>query len=82
MAYINAIVILSATDSETKKYPKYVGINSLSAKLLSRHPPNESFPSPLATIKEIKESKIGIINGKIPVAQQGSPIIVHCLLIP
>lgn len=82
IAYINTIVTLSATDSETKKYPKYVGMNSLSAKLLSRHPLNESFPKPFATISEIKESKIGINNKIIPVIQHGNSIIVHCLLIP
>lgn len=52
--------MLLDTLNDTKKYPKYVGKNSLSAKLSSWKPDNESLPKNLEIQIEIADKIIGI----------------------
>lgn len=72
MKYKYTIVILSETLNDTKKYPKYVGKNSLSAKLNSWQPDNESLPKNLEIQIDIADKTIGMHNSTIEKSQCGT----------
>ena len=64
------------------KYPRYVGKNSLSAKLNSRHPSSESEPKYTEILTEIHDKIIGILKRTTPKKHCGIPSIVIFSLIP
>ena len=64
--------MLLGTLNDTKKYPKYVGRNSLSAKLNSWQPDNESLPKNLEIQIDIADSTIGMHNNTIENSQCGT----------
>lgn len=72
MKYKYTIVILSETLNDTKKYPKYVGKNSLSAKINSWQPDNESLPKNLESQIDIADKTIGMHNSTIEKSQCGT----------